>query len=63
MAGDIYMGQMFGSETSKRCRELRRDGELISYKLGKFEVYELASVQPKQTYNIVGSREEKTLEI
>lgn len=28
--GDIYLGEMFGSETSKRCREMRREGILVS---------------------------------
>lgn len=37
MAGIVYMGQMFGSETSKRCRELRSMGKLYGKKEGKFE--------------------------
>lgn len=45
MAGVIYKGQMFGSETSKRCRELRsheissiqKYPEIISHGDGKFE--------------------------
>jgi hypothetical protein len=32
---------MFGSETSKRCRELRAIGSLKSHGEGKFEVFEL----------------------
>ena len=41
MGGQLYLGQMFGSETSKRCRELRKDKKLISHGEGKFEVYSL----------------------
>jgi hypothetical protein len=47
MAGKIFMGMMFGSETSKRCRELRNHKlrsvqqypVLESSKLSKFEVF------------------------
>lgn len=46
MSGQIYLGQMFGSETSKRCRELRKDGKLISHGEGKFEVYCLPARAP-----------------
>lgn len=41
MAGVIYKGIMFGSETSKRCRELRAIGSLKSHGEGKFEVFTL----------------------
>lgn len=43
MAGMVYGGTMFGSETSKRCREMRFDleknpkGILVSNPDGKFE--------------------------
>jgi len=37
IGGTIYKGQMFGSETSKRCRELRKSGILVGQKDGKFE--------------------------
>lgn len=37
MAGKVYKDTMFGSETSKRCRELRKKGTLISIKEGRFE--------------------------
>lgn len=47
MAGKIYMGQMFGSETSKRCRELRKKGKLQSYQEGKFTVYKLPDSKEK----------------
>jgi hypothetical protein len=33
----VYKGIMFGSETSKRCRELRKRGILESKREGKFE--------------------------
>lgn len=39
MAGRVYAGKMFGSETSKRCRELRKDGVLSSRPVGRFEVF------------------------
>ena len=42
MAGQIYLDVMFGSETSKRCRELRKAGMLISWRDGKFEIYALS---------------------
>jgi hypothetical protein len=37
MAGKIYKGIMFGSETSKRCRELREDNLIDSEPDGRFE--------------------------
>lgn len=39
MAGVVFMGHMFGSETSKRCREMRKEGELWSVLDGKFEKF------------------------
>lgn len=41
MAGEVYKGEMFGSETSKRCRELRKVGILEGFREGKFEVFKL----------------------
>lgn len=48
MAGQVFKGVMFGSETSKRCRELRKAGYLLSHREGKFEVYmrRVVSVDP-----------------
>lgn len=46
MSGEVYMGEMFGSETSKRCRELRKVGKLVSWKDGKFEMYALSPQMP-----------------
>lgn len=37
MAGYVFKGQILGSETSKRCREMRRAGILRSSAEGKFE--------------------------
>lgn len=37
LSGVVYKGVMFGSETSKRCRELRQAGELRGEPDGKFE--------------------------
>jgi len=39
MAGQLFGGIMFGSETSKRCRELRKEGKLLSESYGKFEKF------------------------
>ena len=47
MAGRIYLDQMFGSETSKRCRELRAEGKLASEPDGKFERFYLPEPQIK----------------
>jgi hypothetical protein len=46
ISGVIYGGVMFGSETSKRCRELRGRGELTSDGDGRFERFYL--VKPKE---------------
>lgn len=46
MAGRIYKDTMFGSETSKRCRELRTKGVLDSRKDGKFEIFFLKEIKP-----------------
>jgi hypothetical protein len=43
MAGQIYKETMFGSETSKRCRELRKIGKLRSEGDGRFERFYLTS--------------------
>lgn len=39
ISGLVYKGYMFGSETSKRCRELRSAGKLVSHGEGKFTVF------------------------
>lgn len=39
ISGNIFLGTMFGSETSKRCRELRALGWLDSHREGKFTVF------------------------
>ena len=44
MSGRIWNDTMFGSETSKRCRELRKQGKLRSEKEGKFERFYLVEV-------------------
>lgn len=53
--GSIYKEGMFGSETSKRCREMRKAGNLRSVPEGRFERFYLAEapvfkpeVEPKQ---------------
>ena len=37
MGGYQFMGEMFGSETNRRARELRKRGILRSEKEGRFE--------------------------
>lgn len=46
MSGTVYYETMFGSETSKRCREMRAKGSLESRQEGKFEVYTLKKLKP-----------------
>lgn len=41
MSGNIFLRTMFGSETSKRCRELRAIGWLDSHRKGKFTIFTL----------------------
>lgn len=41
MSGRLYKGEIFGSETSKRCRELRNMLKLESRKKGKFQEFYL----------------------
>lgn len=43
MAGLSYRGGFFGSETSKRARELRKQGMLRSEPCGKFEKFFLTA--------------------
>lgn len=63
MGGQIFMGQMFGSETSKRCRELRNQIQgmwknpygrqiLDSVKEGKFEKFflKVGAIQYRQMF-------------
>lgn len=47
MSGKIYLGRMFGSETSRACRKLRKEGKLQSYRVGKFEVFKLPDSKEK----------------
>lgn len=50
MGGSVWNGHMFGSETSKRCREMRKLGLLTSQKRGKFEVYKLAPRRVQENF-------------
>ena len=52
IGGHIYKGVMFGSETSKRCRELRAKGILRSEVAGKFERFFLNEI-PKVQQSIL----------
>lgn len=42
MGGKEWRDGFFGSETSKRCREMRKAGILVSEPEGKFERFRLA---------------------
>lgn len=46
MSGRVFKGIMFGSESSKRAREMRKLGILNSRKEGKFERF---FIKPKIT--------------
>lgn len=45
MSGVIYKGQMFGSESSRRCRELREAGIVKSEMAGKFERFYIPEIK------------------
>lgn len=50
VSGKVYKGTMFGSETPKRCRELRDLRILTSHREGRFEVFTLVEdTKPKST--------------
>lgn len=57
MGGYQFMGEMFGSETNRRARELRKRGILRSEKEGRFERFFLVEV-PVKTYKVLGDRGE-----
>lgn len=46
MAGKVFYGTMFGSETSRACRALRAEKKIFGRKEGKFEVFYLPSDHP-----------------
>lgn len=48
--GVSYKGGFLGSELSRRCRELRAEGKLLSRGEGKFEVYFLPYPVEKTSY-------------
>ena len=43
--GFEYRGTFLGSETSRRCRELAKEGKLVKVKRGRFTGYRLPSDQ------------------
>ena len=45
MSGVVYKGQMFGSEISRRARELREAGEVKSEMAGKFERFYIPEIK------------------
>lgn len=67
VGGSEYRGGFFGSETSKRCRELRKRGMLRSEKDGKFERFYLNEVKdsgerhPKDDPRISETKEDISL--
>lgn len=61
MAGKIYCGMMFGSETSKRCREMRADKMLRSEGEGKFERFYLNTAQESTHTALKSTQPDHTL--
>ncbi len=71
MAGVVFMGQMFGSETSKRCRELRNPIQgvwknpygrkmLDSRKEGRFEsFYAVNQLDPVEWFKPMQTQHKK----
>lgn len=57
IAGVEYQGEMFGSETSKRCRELRQYNYLRSERDGRFErffrINKLEPLEPRMTTYVI----------
>ena len=65
MSGVIFEGAMFGSECSKRCRELRKMGLLRSEREGRFERFYAVPVK-YQTYRVIDpmtGQTEKTIQV
>lgn len=58
MSGVVFMGKMFGSESSRRCRELREEGELLSEPKGRFETYYLPGDDMKTTDQLKEERQQ-----
>ena len=59
ISGEMFMGKMFGSESSRRCRELRESGQLKSEGMGKFEKFYLPQIiQVEERTNMVYSNEQ-----
>ena len=59
VAGFIHKGTMLGSESSRRCRELRKEGVLTSHMEGKFEVFTLARVPQLTAVTIIQQESQK----
>lgn len=43
--GKVWMGHFFGSEVTRRARDLRKEGKVVSEKEGKFEKFYLPQGQ------------------
>jgi hypothetical protein len=52
MGGIVLFNKICPADISRRCRELRKKGILISHKEGRFEVFELANM-PLQRFNVL----------
>lgn len=64
MSGVVYHDTMFGSETSKRCRELRKAGILESTKEGRFERFTLKEIKYREAKVLSPTGElERTIKI
>lgn len=45
--GKVWQGHFFGSEITRRARDLRKEGKVVSEKEGKFEKFYLPQGQVK----------------
>jgi len=63
VGGTIYKGVMLGSESSKRCREMRKKGILTSHKEGKFEVFTLAHLAQSTIFRSIENESKKMREV
>lgn len=53
VGGTNFMGEFFGSETSRRCRDLRKEGKLTSEGYGRFERFYLPDQLPIQEGEVI----------
>lgn len=63
VGGLIHKGVMLGSESSKRCREMRAAGLLTSHNDGKFEVFTLAHMAQSSVFSSIENESKKMREV